>query len=286
MASPGTPRGGATMLLLATTDGAIFERRVSDGRDPNGRVLVQGHSAGGVNAMDVNTKTKQIVTVGDDATLCVWNPSGSFEVSLPWRRTLSIPSHSCSFTPKGDQIVVGLGTWRDGAFASAAVSRPFEYKDTGTIWLINNRVQLDKIMALKVGTAPVATIAFSPVENKAIIGLWNEELDNPTAEDMRSDLSSVVLFENTHDKNGWNNKRVAKGISGGVCACDFSRDGSLVRVTTLRDGDVVETPTLEPWKVDLVDEKSLPPVLDELDEGDEDAESEEEDAEPPEYAWV
>ena len=78
-----TPRGGATMLLLATTDGAIFERRVSDGRDPNGRVLVQGHSAGGVNAMDVNAKTKQIVTVGDDATLCVWNPSGSWR--CPYR---------------------------------------------------------------------------------------------------------------------------------------------------------------------------------------------------------
>ena len=116
---------------------------------------------------------------------------------------------------------------------------------------------------------------------------WNEELDNP-AEDMRSDLSSVVLFENTHDKNGWNNKRVAKGISGGVCACDFSRDGLLVRVTTLRDGDVtLETPTLEPWKVDLVDEQSsLPPVLDELDEGDEDAESEEEDAEPPQQSMT
>ena len=48
----------------------------------------------------------------------------------------------------------GARTWRDGAFASAAVSRPFEYKDTGTIWLINNRVQLDKIMALKLERLP------------------------------------------------------------------------------------------------------------------------------------
>ena len=80
---------GTMMLLLASSDGSIQERRVDSGDDPNGRPLVVSHSAGGVNAMDVNQKKKQVVTVGDDAMLYVWN---SQSMALPWRKKLSIPS--------------------------------------------------------------------------------------------------------------------------------------------------------------------------------------------------
>ena len=119
---------------------------------------------------------------------------------------------------------MGLGTWRNESI-SIATNRTFEYQDTGTIWMLNNQEELDKIMNLKVGTSPISAITLSPIDNIAIV--FNEYLDNPAEE--TADKASIVLYDNAHDKNGWTDKRISKGVSTGIFACDISSDGKFVR---------------------------------------------------------
>ena len=91
-----------SMLLLGTRSGEIYEM---DTTSYSHELLLQGHGYGTIWGLATHPSEHQMVTVGDDCTVRVWDLAARRMVMV---RDLGARGRSVAYHPDGSQIAVGL----------------------------------------------------------------------------------------------------------------------------------------------------------------------------------
>ncbi len=118
-----------TKLLVGTKGSEVFEISAADGSDLCGGPVTAGHFSGRIRGVAVHPMKPEYATVGDDATLRIWDIHTRNLV----KSTVFDTGLTCvAYHPNGDTMVVGMGgppggqpygakktvrTKKDGAFA-------------------------------------------------------------------------------------------------------------------------------------------------------------------------
>lgn len=93
-------------LLIGTAASEIYEISSVSGADLNAGPLVTGHFAGQLHALAAHPSRAEVVTVGDDATVRVWDvPTKVVKVSTQ----LESAARSVAYSPDGLRLAVGYG---------------------------------------------------------------------------------------------------------------------------------------------------------------------------------
>jgi microtubule-associated protein-like 6 len=91
-----------SMLLLGTRSGEIYEM---DTTSYSHELLLQGHGYGTIWGLATHPSEHQMVTVGDDCTVRVWDLAARRMVMV---RDLGARGRSAAYHPDGSQIAIGL----------------------------------------------------------------------------------------------------------------------------------------------------------------------------------
>ena len=91
-----------SMLLLGTRSGEIYEM---DTTSYSHELLLQGHGYGTIWGLATHPSEHQMVTVGDDCTVRIWDLAARRMVMV---RDLGARGRSAAYHPDGSQIAVGL----------------------------------------------------------------------------------------------------------------------------------------------------------------------------------
>lgn len=98
------PRAGK--LVIGTSGSEIYEINDSNGSNVHGKALVQAHCKHEVWGLACHPGKPEYATVGDDATLRIWDVNSRSLLKLV---KLSTRSRAVAYSPNGKQLTVGYG---------------------------------------------------------------------------------------------------------------------------------------------------------------------------------
>jgi WD40 repeat protein/Ca2+-binding EF-hand superfamily protein len=118
--------GDATRVMVAVSGGEAYEISIADGSDVNNGPVIYGHFSGEVHGLASHPQRPEFVTVGDDATIRVFDT----ELCKCIRMTnIKSSSRAVCYSPDGTKIALGVGTPNDSTDADGT----FKILNEGTL---------------------------------------------------------------------------------------------------------------------------------------------------------
>ena len=181
-----------TKLLVGTMGSEVYEISAGDGSNYHPGPVTQGHCRYQLWGLSMSPVKPEFCTVGDDQSVRLWDLKTKGLLKMVMLDTMA---RSCTYSPDGQVIVVGLG---------ARIPGVARQKKMGA-FVVLEAADLTIIHEARDSKEPLSTMRFSEDGKTLAIGSMD---------------SSIYLY-NVED---FTSKGRCKGHSGGITHLDFSAD--------------------------------------------------------------
>ena len=165
-------------VLIGTAGSDVYEMNSTNGANVNPGPLITGHCKDELWGLAVNPVKNEYATVGDDATLRIWDIATTRQKQIAM---LGCMSRAVSYSPDGSLIVVGLG---------GRVGRG-KQKDDGK-WMVFKAEDLTLLYEARDTKQWISDIKFSPDGLTLAIGAHDNKI---WLYDVNADFAHRAAFE-------------------------------------------------------------------------------------------